>query len=76
MRFSSIQEVKDWASLAAMHCIRAHREHGHDLNPYSTQGARTRWQRGFDGDTPRPYEGTLDWDTQYQQGAATKRLLS
>ena len=46
------------------------------LNPYSTQGARTEWQRGFDNAPPHSWE-TLEreWDFRFQLGRAARRLL-
>jgi hypothetical protein len=45
------------------------------LNPYSTVGARSEWQRGFDGAERRSWEIALEWNFQYQRGAAAKRIL-
>jgi hypothetical protein len=46
------------------------------LNPYSTVGARSEWQRGFDGAKCRSWETALEWNFQYQRGAAAaKRIL-
>jgi hypothetical protein len=43
--------VADYSAIAiaVREDIRCHRENGVDLNPYSTYGARTSWQHGFDG---------------------------
>ena len=49
--------------------------HGTDLNPFSTEGARNQWQRGFNNMGPRSFESTLDYDTIYQRGAAMSRLI-
>jgi hypothetical protein len=45
------------------------------LNPYTTAGARSEWKRGFDGAGPRSYETSVEWNFQYQRGAAAKRIL-
>lgn len=46
-----------------------------DLNPYCTQGARSCWQRGFDGAPAKSWEGDVRWDFQYQRGAAAARII-
>lgn len=47
-----------------------------DLNPYCTQGARSCWQRGFDGAPAYSWERDLAWDFQYQRGAAAARIVN
>ena len=51
--------------------IRCHRENGVSLNPYSTDGARSSWQKGFDGKQPAL------WDQYecYQRGKLCALLL-
>ena len=46
-----------------------------DLNPYRTQGARSCWQRGFDGAKAQPRDGDLRWNFKYQRGAAAARII-
>lgn len=76
MRVSSPEEVAAWADRAAASDVQRNiSPMNHDLNPYCTHGARTCWQRGFDGLAPRTWEGSVDYDTQYQRGAAAARLV-
>lgn len=76
MIFSTPQAVIEWADKAAIDTMKRHLEHGHDLNVFSTQGARNDWQRGFDGSLPRSFELTQDYDTAYQRGRAIAKLLN
>lgn len=73
-RFNTPEEMRAWADRAAAEDARYNAEHGSDLNPYCTQGARNDWQRGWDGAGPRSYEGSVDFHTMYQRGAAARRL--
>jgi hypothetical protein len=76
-RFNTPEEVLVWADKAAREDIARHREHGIDLNPFCTPGARDDWQRGFDNAGPRSYETRgVDFDTIYQRGRAVARLLA
>ena len=83
MRFNTPEEVKVWAARAAAEDYRLHQLHGSGLNPFSTEGARNDWQRGFDNMGPRSYErreGQSDeeavaFDTMYQRGQAMALLL-
>lgn len=75
MRFSTPQQVIEWADRVAIDTMSRHLEQGHDLNVFSTAGARSDWQRGFDNAPKRPFELTQDYDTAYQRGKAIKRLL-
>lgn len=75
VRFNSPEECKAEADKAAPAFIQRNKEHGHDLNPYCTQGARSDWQRGYDGDLPRSYEIIFDYNIKYQLGAATRKLI-
>lgn len=68
-------EVIAWAREMARGDIERHRKLGHDLNVYSTPGARNDWQRGFDNAPPRPWERTQEYDLMYQRGRAAARLL-
>ena len=76
-RFATVQEVREWADRAAASDLPRHQTQGYDLNPYSTPGARSDWQRGFDGAPPRSWElaSTYGWHTQYQRGQAMARLM-
>lgn len=75
MRFSSSVEVRSRAEATAKECWTLYLEFRSDLNPYCTQSARTCWERGFIGDPPHSWEYTLEWDFQYQLGAAANRLV-
>lgn len=75
-RFNSTQEVRDYALRAARDDIRRHQEHGIDLNPFCTVGARGDWQRGFDNVQPPSWSHDISWDTMYQRGRACADLLS
>lgn len=72
MRFSTPQEVRDWADAAVAYQLNCPDT---DPNPYSTHCRRYDWQRGFEGQPARPFEGTLDYDLAYQRGAAYARHL-
>lgn len=83
-RFAKPEEVVAWAERVAAEDIARHLPIRHDadgtpyqidLNPYSTQGARNDWQRGFDNAPARPWERTQEYDTMYQRGRAVARLL-
>ena len=76
-QFNTAKDVRTLAEAAAAQDVRKHKEHGVDLNPYYTQGARDSWQRGFDWKGARSYEypDMPDWDFQYQRGAACARIL-
>ena len=75
MQFNTPQEVIEWADKAAIDTMKRHLEHGHDLNVFSTVGARNDWQRGFEGALPRSFELTQDYDTAYQRGKAIRKLI-
>ena len=75
VRFSSPGECLAAAQDAAPGLVKRHKELGHDLNPYCTHGGRSDWQRGYDGDLPRSYEISFDYNIKYQLGAATRRLI-
>lgn len=51
-----------------------HIEHGVDLNPFSTAGARYDWQRGFTGAAQRSWEGPLEFNATYQRGKAAAAI--
>lgn len=84
MRFSTPEEVQAWANKTAhadylRHLVIHQDEDGAiwqvDKNPYCTIGARTMWQRGYDGDSAKSYEHNPAYDTQYQRGAAMRRII-
>lgn len=84
MRFENPQQVKDWADKAAKSDYARHVVIHTDpdgtcwqvsLNPYCTQGARDSWQRGFDNKPARAWEN-LEFDYQYQRGAAAARIIN
>lgn len=67
--------LQDACRWAASSDIQYHKQFHVDLNPFSTPGARSMWQRGFDGAPARSYEGTLDLDPIYQRGRACAKLM-
>jgi hypothetical protein len=75
MRFNTPLEIVAWADNAAIDSMKRHLEHGHDLNVFSTEGARNDWQRGFDNAPPRSFEVIQDYDTAYQRGKAIRKLI-
>lgn len=75
MRFSSVQQVREAAEKAAGMDWVMYLNHRADFNPYCTSGARNCWARGFIGTAPYSWEGTLEWDFQYQRGAAAQRII-
>lgn len=74
MRFNTVEEVANAAARAAACDWIMYLSHRSNLNPYCTQGARSRWQRGFIGAAPRTWEHIV-WDFQYQRGAAAARIV-
>ena len=76
MRFQTATDVREWADAAAAADFARYLSFDYDKNPYCTQGARSTWQRGYDGAPPRSWEGaTRAFDTQYQRGAAMRRIM-
>lgn len=85
MSFATPNDVLVWAEEEARGDIERNRKIRYDrdgtpyqidLNPYSTQGARNDWQRGFDNAPPRSWElPTRPWDLRFQRGRAVARLL-
>lgn len=82
-RFSSPAEVIAWAeSAAAVDYARHAVVHAACdgsawqwcRNPYSTEGMRNDWQRGYDNAPAHIWELTRDYDTAFQRGAAYRRL--
>jgi len=76
MRFSTPNQVIEYCDRAAINDYKMHVDHGTDLNPFSTEGARNQWQRGFDGAAPYSFETTLDYDTIYQRGKSMFNIIS
>ena len=76
-RYSTPEEAKAAAERAAAEDYYHHITHDKDLNPFSTQGARHEWQRGFDNEGPRSYEAPriVQFDTIYLRGRAAAELL-
>ena len=54
------------------HDIQCHKLYGVDLNPYTTNRARTSWQNGYEG-KPLSF---LDWRDCYQRGATAKQVMA
>ena len=75
VRFASPEECKAAAERAAPNFLMCYKKYDHDLNPYCTQGGRSDWQRGYDGDSPRSYETSFDCNIKYQLGAAPRKLI-
>jgi hypothetical protein len=74
-RFNTPEEVKAWCAVAAANDYKRYIENDCDLNPFSTDGARNDWQRGFDNAGPRSYETTIEFDTMYWRGRAAAELI-
>lgn len=83
-RFSTPEEVLQAAEKAAADDLARHLPARHDedgtpyqidLNPYCTVGGRDEWDRGFHNAPPRLFEGSRDFNFQFQRGAAARRLL-
>lgn len=77
MRFNTPAEVVEWATQAAKADYKAHKEHGVSLNPYSTQGMRSDWDKGWYNRPPYAWEPATnrEYDTGFQRGRAA-RILS
>lgn len=77
MHFNTAQEVEDFATEAAQDTYRRHIEQGHDINPFSTEGARMEWKRGYEGRLSKPWENErmLAFSTIYQRGKAMRKLI-
>ena len=78
MRFNTPEEVIAWADKTAVGDYKRHIEHGLDLNPFCTPGARTDWQKGFDNAPLASWESARvrEFDTVFQRGRAVARLLA
>jgi hypothetical protein len=75
MRPSDPEGIKAEAEGFAKEDLRCHRENNVDLNPFSIDGARNEWQRGFDGRPLLGYQGQPEYNRFYQRGRAAARLL-
>lgn len=75
-RFNTPEEVRAWAKQAAKHDYERHIEHGIDMNPFCTDGARSEWQRGFDGSPIYSWEGNMDFATIFQRGKAMGEIVA
>lgn len=83
MKLHTPKEVEIWAESLARQDIEKHKvlRNTHqdqkpwqvDLNPYSTDCARSAWQRGFEG-KPSAWDGPFALG--YQRGKAVAKLLS
>lgn len=77
MQFCTAKDCREAAEKRAIELIKLHREKGHDLNPYCTQGARSEFQRAFDNGPFYSFESqTRDFDFRFQLGQAVARLLN
>lgn len=76
MRFSTPEQVKEYAVRAATWDYQNHINFNLDLNPFCTDGARDDWQRGFNNAGPRSYESSVDYDTIYQRGRAAAEIVA
>lgn len=76
-RFNTPEEVIAFTDMTVLDDYERHIKYGIDLNPFSTDGARNDWQRGFNNTGPRTYELPLitQFDTIYQRGRSMARLL-
>lgn len=64
--------TRKWELVSAVtEDIRCHRENGVSLNPYSTEGARSSWQNGFDGRPPK----LIDRFDCYQRGKVAAQMM-
>ena len=76
-RFSTPEEAMQAATVAAQEDYKYYKLHGKDLNPFSTQGARYDWQRGFEGRPAMSYEhpDVIKYDTIYLRGRAAALIM-
>lgn len=76
MRFSTPEEVTAAAEKWAKELYTLHIQKGHDLNPYTTEGARNEFRRGYENAPPYSWEQpTRDFDYRYKVGAAVARIV-
>jgi hypothetical protein len=69
------ESLKVYAKECAAADYEYHIKNNVDLNPFSTDGARDDWQRGFDDLGPRSYETSVDFNVYYQRGRAAAEIL-
>lgn len=74
-RFNSPEEVKAAAEKFAADLVMRHHVHGHELNPYCTQGARNDFDRAYDNKPRYSWEIDPAWDYRYQTGRAVARMI-
>jgi hypothetical protein len=74
-RFNSPEEVQAAAQKFAANIVRLHHAHGHDLNPYCTQGARSDFDRAYENKSRYSWEIDPAWDYRYQTGRAVALLI-
>ncbi|CAB5514476.1 hypothetical protein ACOTHJ_15885 [Achromobacter xylosoxidans] len=69
-RVKASDEVRELARVDAEKA----QEHGVDINPFSTDGARHRWQQGWNGEHPELLVvGSTDW-RQWERGRQARIL--
>jgi hypothetical protein len=61
----------DEIKAAVLEDIRAHKENGVSLNPYSTHRARQSWENGFNG----KQFSIMDWAGEFQRGKVASMLM-
>jgi hypothetical protein len=76
MRFNTPDEVKTAAHKSARELVRRYLDHGHDLNPYCTPGARGEFDRAVLGAPRRSFDIDPAWDYRYQLGRAVAEILT
>lgn len=75
MNYSTPETVRLRAELGAAEDYRCHKEFGVNLNPFSTPGAISTWQRGYDGVPIPALDDCVEYNDYYQRGAAARRLV-
>ena len=75
MRFNSPDEVKAVAQKNAKDLIKRHFELGNDLNPYSTPGARSEFDRALNNASLFSWEKNPEWNYRWQLGRAVADLI-
>lgn len=77
-RLNTPEELWTVIQAVAADDYRRHIAYGIDLNPFTTDGARHDWQRGFDNAGPRAYESPdiILWDTIYLRGKAAAEIIA
>ncbi len=72
----TLAEIESSSMAAAADAYSRRAMFNHDLNQYSTQGARGDWQKGYDGSPPPSYLMHVGWAhcLAYQLGKRVKAL--